>query len=131
MSSEAAEGSDCRLKVGLCQVRTEQWDAEGNLERTVASLEAAAAAGAEVAITPECVLHGYADGGSEGYAERMLEAAEPVGGPRFEAVREKARALSMDVVFGFAEKGEGDRLHNSAAFITRDGEVARVYRKVH
>ena len=36
----------------------------------------------------------------------------------------------MDVVFGFAER-DGDRVHNSAAVIGRNGRLLDVYRKVH
>ena len=54
-SSEAA-----RLRVGLCQIATVEWDVAGNLDRTAAALEEAADRGAQLAVTPECVLHGYA-----------------------------------------------------------------------
>jgi len=118
-------------KLALCQVQTEQWHVEGNLERTLRALDAAGTLGAQIAVTPECVLHGYGEGGAPDYARRMLEVAEPLDGPHFGAVREKAAEHEMDVVFGFAERGEGENVHNSAAFISRDGDVAAVYRKVH
>ena len=52
-------GNGPRLQLGLCQVKTEAWDLEGNLQRTLNALEEAASQGAHLAITPECVFHGY------------------------------------------------------------------------
>ena len=46
------------LKLGICQIYTEAWDLEGNFQRTLAALKDAASQGAQLAITPECVLHG-------------------------------------------------------------------------
>ena len=68
------------LRVAMCQVYTEEWAIDANLARTLGALEEAAAEGAELAITPECVLHGYASADSEDYAERMLDVAEPLDG---------------------------------------------------
>jgi predicted amidohydrolase len=53
-------GDHASLKVGMCQVLTEPWETEVNLERALAALREAAEQGAELAITPESVLHGYA-----------------------------------------------------------------------
>lgn len=125
------EGSPAILRVALCQVRTEPWDLEGNLSRTLAAIEEAKAGGAEVAITPECVLHGYPSGSGEEHRARTREAAELLEGPRLSRVRERARALGIDVVLGFAERGNGGAVHNAAALVTREGEVASIYRKVH
>ncbi len=119
------------LRVGMCQVATEPWDIAGNLERTLAALDSAASAGAELAITPECVLHGYAPIHTPEFLERSRAAAVAVEGPEVGAVRDRARALGTDVVLGFAERGPGGAVRNSAAFIGRDGDVRAVYSKVH
>ncbi len=123
------EGSPASVKVAMCQVFTEEWAQEDNFERTLEALKEAAAHGAELAITPECVIHGY---GFEKAEERgrVLRTAETVDSPRMGRVREAARELGIDVVFGFAER-DGDRVHNSAAVISRAGELLDVYRKVH
>jgi len=119
------------LNVGLCQVYTEAWAVEENLERTLTALAQARAEGAEFAIVPECVLHGYGPTNADGYRDRMLEIAEPLDGPRLSRICEQAKALSLYVLVGFAERGEGERVHNSAATISPEGEVLSVYRKVH
>jgi len=123
------EGEPASVKVAMCQVFTEQWALDDNFARTLAALEQAAAQGAELAITPECVIHGYGfeDDESRG---RVLQLADSVDSPRMVKVRETACELGMDVVIGFAER-DGERVHNSAAVISRDGELLDVYRKVH
>jgi predicted amidohydrolase len=120
------------LRVGMCQVSTKEWDIQGNHRRLMESLEEAGRQGAELAITPECVLHGYgSDKDRERLQERLSEASESLDGPRIGTVRECARRYRMDILLGFAERGSGARIHNSAALITGEGEIEWVYRKVH
>ena len=125
------EGNPPSLRVAMCQVLTEQWAVETNLNRTLAALDEAAAQGAELAITPECLLHGYGDPKTQNYPQRMLEIAERLDGPNVTTLRQKAKVLGMDVIVRFAERGEGDNLHKAAALISADGEIVSVYRKVH
>ncbi len=123
------DGSSLRL--ALCQIETQAWDCEGNLQRTLAALEAASAQGAHLAITPECVLHGYGFGPERDDTRRRLEAiAEPLTGPNVLRVREVARVKRMAIVLGFAERA-GNAIHNSAAVVSATGDVLSVYRKVH
>lgn len=120
------------LPVAMCQILTREWDLDGNLERTLAALEAAADAGARLAITPECVLHGYGfEPDRRTLARRMAEAAEPLDGPRLAAIRALLRRRALPAVVGFAERAPNGAFHNSAALIDADGELRDVYRKVH
>jgi predicted amidohydrolase len=125
------ENPPAALRVGLCQVHTEAWDVEGNFRRLLQSLEEAHRQGAELAITPECVLHGYGFEDPDAQGQRLAEVAEPADGPRLRALGDSARQFAMDIVLGFAEKGEGGAIHNSAALLSRRGELLWVYRKVH
>ena len=86
------EGNPPSLKVGLCQVLTEPWEVDANLERALAALDEAAGNGAELAITPECVLHGYGFD-RDGDPRRVLDFAEPVDSPTIRKVREKVVLL--------------------------------------
>ncbi len=124
--------SDPFLRVGLCQVYTEAWDTEGNLERTLEALTEAARRGAQLAITPECVLHGYGFGQNAPETQRRyIDVAEPLDGQRLAAVKTAAQADHMAVVMGFLEAGADGAFHNSAAIISPAGELVDVYRKVH
>ena len=128
MSESATPG----LRLALCQVETREWDEEGNLLRLLKSLAEAGTQGAQLAITPEWVLHGYGMLAPGEHPRRLWEAAEPLDGPRLRTVTDQARRYEMDVVLGFAERGAREgQVHNSAAFIRRDGTILWVYRKVH
>ncbi len=119
------------LKVGLCQIHTEEWAIEDNLKRTLVAIEAAAAKGAEVAVTPECVLHGYGNNKSPGAEKRLWEISERLDGKNLQLVCQKARQLGIYVLIGFIERGDHKKLYNSVAVISREGKIIDVYRKVH
>lgn len=120
-----------RLRLGVCQVRTERWDLDGNTERLLDSVREAAGAGAELAVTPECVFHGYGMLDDRHGMDEARAAAETVDGPRMTRVRALVAELGLHLVVGFAEAGEDGRIHNSAALIGPDGGVRSIYRKVH
>lgn len=100
-------------------------DLAGNRAVVLAKLHAAADAGAELVVFPECVTSGY------GFATRAaaVAAAEPVPGPSVAAVAEACAARGMWCVFGLMESA-GERLYNSAAVVGPNGLVG-CYRKTH
>lgn len=120
------------LKIALCQISTQPFDLEGNLRRTLEALAQAAAQGAELAITPECVLTGYSPHNTPGERRWLLEeGAAPPDGPALSAIRDAARSHGMALVVGYAEKAPGGALHNTAEMVLADGSTAYAYRKVH
>lgn len=123
------------LKIGMCQVYTEEWAVEDNFERVLAAIDQAAEKGAEIAITPECVIHGYAWdealGKSEKFKTRLFSIAEELDGPHLNKVKDKAREHRIHIMIGFVEKGTNDRIHNTAALISPEGDYVYTYRKVH
>ncbi len=119
------------MRVALCQIETERWDLDGNFERTLSALQSAHEKGAELAVTPECVIHGYAEANSEEDKDRLHQAAEPLKGPRLHKIKGRCAQLGLHCVFGFAELGEDQKIYNSAAFIDDQGKLRYVYRKVH
>jgi len=131
------EGDYKKLKVGLCQVFTEVWAVEDNVKRTIAAIEKAAEKGADIAITPECVPDGY--GGLEIFDnnmskelwQRLTAISEPLDGENVTGVREKAKELGIYVLLGFVERGRDGEIYNSAALISRQGEIIDLYHKVH
>lgn len=119
------------VKIGMCQVHTVEWDMDGNGQRTLDALNEAAEQGAQLAITPECVFNGYCFDFEPDFPERLAALAMTVEDPWMMRVRELARARKMEVVVGFVERGEGNKIHNACALISREGEHLRTYRKVH
>jgi len=123
------------VRVGLCQVLTKEWAEEENLERTLKALDEVAGQGADLAVTPECVVHGYPIPETRekpsSFRERLFSVAETTDGRTLGLFREKARDKMMYILVGFIEKGKAGKIHNSAALISPSGEVVYVYRKVH
>lgn len=119
------------VKIGLCQTETVEWDVDGNFQRVVADIEAAARQGAELIITPECVLNGYAGPGLPDWKTRFPATSEPRDGRYLTGIRERAKSLKVEIVFGFAERAESGAFHNTAVLIDRSGGIVWAYRKMH
>lgn len=125
------EGHPAAIRLALCQVETSPWDTQGNLKGVLAALEAAAEQGAGLAITPECVFHGYGFDEGRIMAEKMRDAAEPLNGDRLAAIKKAVCRHRLPTVVGFAEAGPGGKYFNTAALIDAQGELVYVYRKIH
>lgn len=123
------------LKIGMCQVYTEEWAVEANIKRTLEAIDLAAKQGAEIAVTPECVFHAYpmddTKGKSEAFRRRLYDIAESPDGEHLQLFKDKAKDKGIYILVGFVEKGEGELIHNTAALISPDGQFVYVYRKVH
>jgi len=116
----------------MCQVETELWNVDANLENTLQALDEAGAGKADLALCPEGVFHGYAPNHTTEERARLYEIAETMDGPCMSRVRAKAVEHDMDIIVGLAERGTGGgTIHNSAAFVGRDGQIVNIYRKVH
>lgn len=125
-------GPEGNLRLALCQIETKPWDLDRNLERTLAALERAADEGAELAVTPECVLSGYPPMHNASSRERTTRAALTLESPAVRAVADLAARRRMAITLGFAELDATTGLiHNSAVTFGTDGKPLSVYRKVH
>jgi predicted amidohydrolase len=113
------------VRVAVHQLAPVIGDLDGNRARTLAAIDAAAAAGAQVVVLPELAASGYAFAD----ASEARALAEPPDGPTVRGWAERATAHGLVVVGGFAEAA-GDVLHNSAALVDASG-LRAVYRKVH
>jgi predicted amidohydrolase len=96
-----------------------------NLERIRSELAKAAAAGAMLAVFPECALSGY------GFGSRQegLDHALSIEGPEVEQVAALTAVTGCGCIFGLLER-DGARLFN-ACVLLGDGKVQGRYRKVH
>ena len=116
-----------RYKVGLLQMAMSA-DAEANVQRAVAKVAQAAAAGAQLVCLPELFRSQY-------FAQRedpeLFDLAEPVPGPSTEALGTAAKQASVVVIAPVFERRAAGLYHNSAAVIDADGRVVGVYRKMH
>lgn len=96
------------------------------LQRLDAACAQARAQGAELLITPEMFLTGYAIG-----LERVAALAEPADGPLAQAVAGIAQRHGIAVVYGYPELNPHGRPFNAAQAIAPDGTRLMNYRKTH
>lgn len=93
-----------------------------NLDRIRQAATAARAFGAQLLVTPELSLTGYAIG------DELQRLAEPANGPMIQQVQALARDTGLCIVAGFPER-DGFAVYNSAALV--DARGVDVYRKCH
>src|SRR6185436_19398361 len=96
-----------------------------NLEMIADLAARARAAGASLAIFPECAVSGYCFDS----AEEALEVAESVPGPATTALAAIAKRLNLHLVVGMLERA-GEQLYNAAVLVGPSGLIGS-YRKIH
>ena len=92
----------------IVQTTSLPYDKQGNLDRALRAMEAAAARGASLILFPEMFLTGYL------IRDQLAQLAEPYpNGPALTVLGQKAKALSLGVVMGMplANPGEIGRAH--------------------
>ncbi|HYY15178.1 MAG TPA: carbon-nitrogen hydrolase family protein, partial [Gammaproteobacteria bacterium] len=99
-------------------------DPQDNLRLGLELLDAAGKQRADLAVLPE----GFMAAGLPG--ARLGEIAQPIPGPAFDAVAERALQYGMYVVAGFYTKS-GNRLYNAAVLMDRSGQLVGTYAKNH
>lgn len=112
------------LAVGLAQITGRPYAAEANRELSLTSAREAFERGAQLVVLPELIVPGYVSD-----RERLLEIAEPLGGPTVKAWRWLAAGAGGWIAGGFCER-DGGRLYNTAVLVGPRG-VALHYRKLH
>ena len=88
----------------IVQTTSLPYDKQGNLDRALRAMEAAAARGASLILFPEMFLTGYL------IRDQLAQLAEPYpNGPALTVLGQKAKALSLGVVMGMplANPGRG------------------------
>jgi len=111
------------LKIALGQIPVTMGDKRANVSALLRAIEEASAEKADVVVLPECSLTGWLSP-----AARRL--AELIPGPLTKRLGLLARRKKMAIVIGLEEKN-GARIHNSAVFIDRRGEILLHHRKVN
>lgn len=93
-----------------------------NVARIRQAAAAAQAFGAQLLVTPELSLTGYAIG------DELQQLAEPANGPLVTRLQAVARGSGLHIVAGWPER-DGAAVYNSAVLADADGVT--VYRKCH
>jgi len=115
------------------RVMPDKWDKPANLSKLERWARVAAAQGANLVVAPEGFLEGYVgnEKSNPGLTrEKYFGIGEPIDGPLLSRVRGLARELKIYLSLGFAER-RGDRMYNSSAIFSPDGELVSHYSKSH
>jgi predicted amidohydrolase len=123
------------IRIALAQLASTP-DRAANLERALAALAEAKAAGADLVAFPEVVLDRFFPCRPDDRA--ALALAEPVPGPTTERLAERARELGLVVVFNLYEEEarpeagpEDVRRFDSSPVLDADGTLLGVTRMLH
>lgn len=109
-----------------------KFDLTGNADRLEKAFRAAHEGGAKIAVAPEGVLEGYVvNEVIEGKArpEAMKDVAVTVDDPVIRRFQNLARELKICLVFGFAERIQGE-VFNCAVFIDEAGNIRGKHHKM-
>lgn len=115
------------MKIALIQQHATR-DKADNVARGLASLEAAARAGAHCVCYAELAFEWFHPQRPAGSDHRIL--AEPVDGPIVSAFQRQARQLGIVVVVNLYER-DGERTYDTSPVIDADGSLLGVTRMIH
>jgi N-carbamoylputrescine amidase len=116
------------MRLALAQLASAP-DRAANLERALAAMDAAAAAGADLVAFPEVVLDRFFPVRRGDAA--ALASAEPIPGPTSERIAERARRLGLVTVFNLYERDADGRRFDSSPVFDADGTLLGVTRMLH
>jgi len=113
--------------LGLVQMRCAV-NAAPNMERAIAQIHAASKRGAQIVILPELFLSPYF---CNTHDLKNFDLAEPIPGPRTEALSKAAKDAGVVVVASLFEERMPGMCHNTAVVFDSDGKMLGLYRKMH
>lgn len=119
------------LRLALMRSVPEKWNLESNYRTFLRAADAAAEKRADLLITPECWLDGYASPDEDSTPQRIRGIAQDAATSRYlRGVAEKAREHRQYICFGFTSL-EDDKAYNAAGLWDRTGNCIGVYHKTH
>ena len=119
------------LRLALMHGVPEKWNVEKNFEVFLHELDVASGQKADVFITPECWLDGYAAPDKASTPEKLRTVAQDLDSSTYlQRVAEEAKTRSMTICFGFTSI-ENDHLFNAAGLWDAEGKRIGLYHKTH
>lgn len=130
--AEPVAGKDPnRLRLALLRSVPVKWDLDANFKAFSVGVDLAAARKAELLITPECWLDGYASPAADSTVERIRGIAQDLdSSPYLQKVAERARQHGLSICFGFTSLEQG-QAYNAAGLWDVQGKLVGIYRKTH
>lgn len=112
--------------IGIAQWHADPSDPAANHETALWAIDELA--GCDLIVLPELWASGY---DAARLAESVWAAAEPIPGPRSDALADAARRARAYLVAGTVPEVDGDRLFNTAVVFGPDGSILGTHRKAH
>lgn len=116
------------MRIALCQINTITGNVRYNLQRILAELENAAAAGARLAVFPELCIPGYPPKDLLEYGWFIEETADALS-----RLQSHCRQLGIDCICGTVHTnifGGKKELLNAAAFVSSSGDIQFTFKKL-
>ena len=120
-----------QVRLALLRGVPEKWNLERNFSVFEKAVAKAAESEAQLFITPECWLDGYASPDPESSIERLVSVSQDLDSSSYlKTVSQLAKKHDMWICFGFTslEKGQA---HNAAGLWNDEGQLVGVYHKTH
>ena len=119
------------VRVGMMSGVPVKWDLEANFGVFLRRLEEADATGAEILVTPECWLDGYAAPDEGSTPEKLRGVAQDLATSAYlNRVSAEAKAREMFICFGFTSLEDG-KIYNTAGLWDDRGTLIGTYHKTH
>ncbi len=119
------------VRLALMQTVPEKWELDHNFDVFLEMLETASKQKAEIFITPECWLDGYAAPDEASTPAKLQAVAQPLVGSKYlDRVAAEARKRSMYICFGFTSLEDG-KIYNASGLWDDKGQLVGVYHKTH
>lgn len=110
--------------LAMIQMKVKGNDIDANLENAAGLVATASAAGADIAILPECMDIGWTHPGS------LKNAGSIPDGKVFSFLRDLAITNNIFICSGMTEKDDG-KVYNTAVFINNKGDLLLKHRKIN
>lgn len=128
-ASKPKADNDSLIRLALMQGVPVKWDMEANFNTFLKFLDDAH--GADVFITPECWLDGYAAPDKTSSVEKLKEVAQDINSSHYlKRVSEEAAKRRMYICFGFTSIENG-KIYNAAGLWDKTGKLVGIYHKTH
>ena len=109
----------------------EKWNLEANFRVFLQGVALAADRNADILITPECWLDGYASPAKDSTPKKILGIAQDITTSSFlKRVAVKAKEHQMFICFGFTSLENG-KAFNAAGLWSSEGKLIGIYHKTH
>ncbi|MCA9230961.1 MAG: carbon-nitrogen hydrolase family protein [Planctomycetales bacterium] len=119
------------VRLALMQTVPAKWELDKNFDVFLKMLDVASDEQAEVFVTPECWLDGYAAPDKSSTPAKLQAIAQPLVGSKYlDRVAAEARKRSMYICFGFTSL-EDHKIFNASGLWNDHGELVGVYHKTH